>query len=176
MFPLVPAASFLRAALPYLIVTGAVVGVLAVTYNMGKSSVQKDWDIEKSNTKLEIARLQGVIDSKEGDHQEASREVATHLSTEKEIYEKARSDAARATADRLRKSEERADLYKRHSEGDAIERERLASHAAQLDRSLEEGRGVVTELKDLVGLRDKQLILLGQQIKTDRKLFDEPSK
>lgn len=176
MFPALGVASIFSKSLPYLIVAGCVVGVLAGTYHMGKSSVQTKWDLEKAQTKLVIKNLQDKIEEATKEHETASKEVATHLRTEKEVYEKALSTGRSVTDGRLRESEKRADLYKRLSEGSTAERDRLRDHTAKLDRSLEEGRGVVGELKATVELRDKQLILLGQQMKLDGKLSNEPSQ
>ena len=66
----------------------------------------------------------------------------------------------------MRNHQERAELYKRKAEGSEVERGSLASHAAELDRSLEEGRRVVKDLRTTVEQRDTELILLGTHLKT----------
>ncbi|UWJ04310.1 putative Rz/Rzl spanin protein [Escherichia phage vB_EcoS_Uz-1] len=73
----------------------------------------------------------------------------------------------------MQQSERRASVYKRQAEAGTLECRSLASHAARLDNSLEEGRRLVEELRATVRLRDNQLIELGKQIQADRKLFEQ---
>lgn len=47
----------------------------------------------------------------------------------------------------------------------------LASHAARLDRSLEEGRRMVAELSATLRQRDDQLRAVSKQLENDRSLF-----
>ena len=75
--------------------------------------------------------------------------------------------------DRLHESDSRAGTYQRLSQGAAAERASLASYAAQLDRSLTEGRSLVRELRETVRLRDEQLIVLGKQLENDRSLLQK---
>ena len=72
---------------------------------------------------------------------------------------------------RLLLSEKRAGIYQRQAKGSSTEQERLATHAAELDRSLEEGRQLVGELKATIGQRDSAIRALGSMILTDRKFF-----
>ena len=105
-------------------------------------------------------------------HKLFSSQVADTLKEKDEKYEKDISSIAAAHADSLRKYKSRADTYQRQAEAGTAEARSLASHAAQLDASLIEGKRVAAELAATVRLRDEQLILLGSQIKADRAILE----
>lgn len=63
-------------------------------------------------------------------------------------------------------------MYRRKAEAGEAESRDLANHAAELDRSIVEGKRVAAELAATVRLRDEQLILLGSQIKADRAILE----
>ena len=158
------------------VLVGAVTGVYFMGKNAGENKVELAWTQEKKKLADEVIRLKDVIRDKQATHQDETDRVNKELRDAKTKYEKSLSDIRLASAERLRKSETRADVYKRMSEGAESERGHLASHAAKLDRSLEEGRLLVGELQATLRQRDKELISLGSQIKNDRKLFDVPAK
>lgn len=160
----------------YLIVVGATALALWGTYSLGSSSgeasVQKKWDDQKIADLREANRLKDENALKEAKHRTEVDDLQKELRDAKSSHESelARIDAE--YADRLRKSEGRAAIYQRQAEGGAAQCRSLASHAARLDASLEEGRQLVEELRATLGLRDRQLIQLGEQIKADRRLFE----
>lgn len=161
----------------YLIIgTGVIVAVLGATYYAGKAAgenkVNVAWTTEKKKLGDEIIRLQGEIKTNLLIYIEARTKNDRQLREAKTAYEKSLLDLRADSVDRVRKSEKRADVYKRMSEGAESERRDLASHAAKLDRSLEEGRLVVGELQATIRQRDAELISLGSQILTDRKLIN----
>lgn len=158
------------------VLVGAVTGVYFMGKNAGENKVELAWTQEKKKLADEVIRLKDVIRDKQATHQDETDRVNKELRDAKTKYEKSLSDIRLASAERLRKSKTRADIYKRMSEGAESERGNLASHAAKLDRSLEEGRLLVGELQATLRQRDKELISLGSQIKNDRKLFDVPAK
>ena len=139
----------------------------------GMKLVQEQWD-EQRRKDAEVSRqIQDKLRTVEESHRRVQQGVADAIAQANEDHltelSRLRSDYDR----RLRQSEARADVYRRQAEGGAPERDDLASHAARLDRQLEEGIHVVGELSALVEQRDRQLILLGQQIKADRELLEE---
>ena len=155
----------------------AVAGSYYGTYHYGKSvgaeRVQNQWDAAKEKQKIEMGKLQAKYAELSKTHSELSGSYSQALQEQKNVYETQLADSQRFAAERLRLSNTRAGVYQRQAEGGEVERRNLASHAARLDQSLEEGIQVVGELQSLVGLRDRQLIILGQQIRTDRTLLEE---
>ena len=138
--------------------------------------------IGETGVRKEVAEEQ-LRDSRKIDElrEQLADAVATHTKEMTEIqddYNQAQLQHAIAIADlnasankRLQLSETRADIYKRQSQGSTAEQERLAKHAAELDRTLEEGRHLVGELREAIGQRDDAIRALGSMILTERKLF-----
>lgn len=151
----------------------ALLGSYYWTYQHGKSVVQAEWDIASSKQEKAMKSLQDKYDQLSLDHKSKSDSYTESLKEQKDDYENRIADLQHDTDRRLRLSETRASVYQRQAEGGEVERRDLARHAAELDRALEEGISVVGELKELVGLRDQQLITLGSQIKADRQLLEE---
>lgn len=148
-------------------------GVYSLGSSHGKAVVQNQWDkatIAKNN---EILKLKDDFAAKERDHRAATGKLSYELEKAQQIHDQ---DVATLRADyseRLFNSEQRGSVYKRQAEGGSVERTSLASHAAQLDRSLEEGRNLVAEFRRTLEFREDQLRLLGKQIITDRALLGE---
>lgn len=164
----------------YVIVGGAlVVGLVAGVYYAGKhageNKVNLAWTQEKKKLGDQIIKLQEDLRDSLAAYRIASDEHDKKLKQAKADYEKSLSSIRSDHALRLQHSNKRADVYQRMSEGAESERRSLASHAAQLDRSLEEGRLVVGELQATIRQRDAELILLGSQLLTERKLINASS-
>ena len=151
----------------------AVSGSYYVIYQHGKDVVRAEWEEDTAKRNKAMQDLQDRYDLLSLDHKAKSETYARSLEEQKNAYETRLAELSADTDRRLRLSETRASVYQRQAEGGEVERRDLASHAAQLDRSLEEGIQVVGELQSLVGLRDQQLIILGQQIRADRTLLEE---
>lgn len=139
----------------------------------GASAVQKQWDAEKEATRQKTNELIAEYDEKEKAHREENQRINHELAEAKRKYEVDLADQLREYSERMRSSEARADIYQRQARSGSLESSRLASHAARLDSALEEGRHLVRELRQTVGLRDRQIILLSDQIKADRALLNE---
>lgn len=162
-------------ALPYILV-GLLLWYLlyticTVAYEAGANSVQKKWDEVEKNRQAEIIKLQAANYDLLIDNILESSEIFNALAEAKKKHDLA---VSRITADfnqRLLLSQNRADFYQRQAEGSSPQCRGLADHAGKLDASLEEGRGLVQELGAAIRLRDAQVKLLGDQIKTDRKLL-----
>lgn len=155
-----------------LLVLGYTALVFHLGSNKGADEVQTKWDAENARRDLATAELKGKNAQLTTDNQRLTKQIDTNLEQSNERYSKAVAAVHAQYAVRLQQSTTRAGIYRQQAEGSTAERERLASHAAQLDRSIEEGRSVVQELRATLGLRDEQLKQLGEQIIADRALLN----
>lgn len=152
--------------------------VLAVGYivytagsHRGQDLIQGRWDKEREARAKARAKQRADMAKAEMVHQKKDEEIVNALV--KLQADEAR-DIARISGElalRLRDSELRGQRYLIASEGSAVERSRLASHAAELDKALAEGIAVVGELRSTLEVRDGQLRQLGAQIEADRQLI-----
>lgn len=147
-------------------------GVYSCGSSSGAADVQKDWDDAKNVQDKAISDLKLKYSILEREHEKVTGEIENDLQRAKQEYDAALAAQQSQFAKRLLQSESRADIYKRQAQGSVTERRDLASHAARLDSSLEEGRRLVEELRRTLELRDRQLRSLGAQITADRKLLE----
>ena len=168
-----------KVGVPILIALGVILllyGIGVSIYSTGKQAgideVSKEWTQEKLAYQDEILRIKTLNAGLEQDFENREAEVNKELRNVKASYERTLASNASEHAARLRNHQERADLYERKAQGSEVERRGLASHAAELDRSIVEGKQVAAELAATVRLRDEQLILLGSQIKADRAILE----
>lgn len=155
----------------------AAAAVIAVPYQMGKN-----------DARLELTSAQAKIDKERADKiseltqenlklTQENQATTTRISNELAAKEKEHAEALAALrADltgRLQLATTRQGIYQRQAQGSSAERDRLASHAAELDRTLEQGRSLVRELRETVGQRDATIRLLSEQITADRLLYNE---
>lgn len=159
----------------YLGVVAATALTLWGTYSLGSSSgeahVQQQWDAQKAKDLLAIQKVRDELSQAESQHRLQVTSLEGELRNAKTRYRMELDRLSGEFTVRLRNSDTRASIYQRQAEGGAVERNRLASHAAKLDRSLEEGRRLVAELRATIGLRDEQLKSLAAQIRADRELM-----
>lgn len=139
--------------------------------NHGKLEVQHKWDNEKLGYQEQIAELQRQVIIGQAIHAKKLKQVEDKLREADQTYTKAIAAGHREYNARLQQSEARSKVYQRAAEGSPVERDNLARHAAELDRSLEEGRSLVRELGETLRLRDTQLQQVGEQLINDRNLF-----
>lgn len=167
--------------LPYaaaiLAVLGAIWGVYHLGSKDGSHKVQTKWDAQKAadtiaNQKA-LTKLREDAAKKETTHQLESQRISDELADANQKYASTVAALDAGFHQRLHNSEQRATYYQHLSTAGTAQQEYLASHAAELDRSLEEGRRLVQELAATVGQRDAQNRALGQQILTDRSLIGE---
>ena len=162
---------------PYLLATLVLFLLGSWIYNSGSkygaSVVQAKWDSAKEQDRQKIDDLKQEYDDKEEAHRTENRMITHELAEAQKSYEVALAEQRAEYDRRLQLSSNRAAIYQRQAESGAAQCRSLASHAARLDQTLEEGRSLVRELRDTLGLRDRQLILLGQQILNDRVLLNE---
>ena len=161
-----------------IVVSGAaVVWVLYSThsfmYRSGSNAIQIQWDAEKTARNSEILQLQNQLRDKESAHATETANISKELEDSKTAHAIAIGKLQSDYAERLRNSEGRTGVYKRLSESGETERYRLAEHATKLDRSLEEGRLLVAELRATVEQHERVIVQLGNQILTDRKLIEK---
>ncbi|AHC56591.1 hypothetical protein JJJA_0075 [Achromobacter phage JWDelta] len=159
----------------YLAVVAATALTLWGTYSLGSSSgeahVQQQWDAKKAEDLLAIQKVRDEQSTAEARHRAEMSTIQTELANVEARHRTELDSLTVQFTDRLRLSEGRANVYQRQAQGGTVERNRLASHAAELDRSLEEGRRLVAELRATVGLRDEQVKSLAAQIRADRELI-----
>ena len=158
--------------LPVIIMVIALVMAYKVGSNSGADGVQADWDAAKLRHTQELAELESLNDEREAAHRRQSARYSEELALAERNHLLAMRDLERDFAERMRDSERRAAAYERMSGSGATERANLAGFAAQLDRSLEQGRLLVGELRSAVVQRDQQLQLLGEQLHADRRLIN----
>lgn len=139
----------------------------------GASVVQAQWDEQQKADAQAIQALRDEYALKEEAHRIENRKITHELAEAQKTYEVTLAEQRAEYDRRLQLSTNRAAIYQRQAESGAAQCRSLASHAARLDQTLEEGRSLVRELRDTLGLRDRQLILLGQQILNDRVLLNE---
>lgn len=153
----------------------AVVALFGSGWYFGSSRAETAAELTAANKALDSSRQ---IKKLQADLQTASVVHTTEMQEIRDAWTEAQKaytlDVAGIRADyehRLLLSTTRAGIYQRQAKGSASEQERLAAHAAELDRSLEEGRQLVGELKATIGQRDSAIRALGSMILTDRKFF-----
>ena len=144
-------------------------------YDRGADSIQVQWDAEKQEHAEAIASLKLEYEAKEETHRSENRRISSELSQANLDHAAALAAAVREHDQRLRLAEQRAAIYQRQAQGGTIERGDLADHASRLDSTLEEGRSLVRELRETLGLRDRQIKSLSDQIRNDRALFEGAS-
>lgn len=142
----------------------------------GRAEIQALWDADKAQHALAIAALKDEYAVKEEAHRTENRRISSELSQANLDHANAIAAVRLDYAQRLRNVEQRAAIYQRQAQGGAVERGDLADHAGRLDASLEEGRSLVRELRETLGLRDRQVRALSNQIRNDRALFEDALK
>ena len=152
---------------------------MGIAYLWGKSvasaeaqsyflQMEKKWQAE-------IDVLQLEKESAEQEYKTTIGELNDRITDAEAAHKQVIAGLARDYADRMRKSENRAKTYYDMSQAGAAESAALAAHAAKLDRTVEEGRHLVAELRETLGQRDKELTQLGEaliavhQLHNDRK-------
>lgn len=153
----------------------AVVALFGSGWYFGANHAETAAELTATEKELTHSRL---INKLQTDLETASVIHTTELQEIRDAWTEAQEaytlDVAGIRADyeqRLLLSKTRAGVYQRQAKGSSVEQERLAAHAAELDRSLEEGRQLVKELKATIGQRDSAIRALGSMILTDRKFF-----
>lgn len=149
-----------------LVILLVVYGSYHFGYDQGFSDVQEEWKQQESSLVTRVAEL-------EAQHAVRQEQVAREAQELRIAYEADVLSQRTAYEQRLSQAARRAEVYRSQAAAGSASSGDLAAHAARLDRSLEEGRGLVRELRSALGLREDQLRLLGQQLESDRRLAAE---
>lgn len=139
--------------------------------SIGETRVRKEVAEERLSTSQKINDLQADLLAASAVHAKEMQEIRDEWSKSELDHLSNVAGIHAEYAGRLQLSEKRADVYQRQARGSTIEQDRLAKHAAELDRTLEEGRSLVRELREAIGQRDSAIRALGSMILTDRKFF-----
>lgn len=162
--------------LPYLLVGFllwyALYSFWCLAYDAGAASVQKEWNAVEEERQAEILELQATNFDLLIDNILEASEISNELKKVQQKHDFAMSQLSADLSQRLLLSQNRADFYQRQAEGSSSQCRGLADHAGKLDTTLEEGRGLVQELGAALRLRNAQVKLLGDQLVSDRKLFE----
>lgn len=166
----------MRKLLPYLIFTGVILGLGYAVYrhglNQGSALVRLEWEKDKAAARETYAILNEKLIEQEEAYRHRQQEITDDLVQARQQHEVSLADQRTDYEQRLLQSSRRAEVYHRQAQSGAALQRDLADHAARLDRALEEGRELVRELSATLELREHQLRLLGEQILTDRLLFE----
>lgn len=163
-------------ALKWLGLVGGVALLIGAIFFLGSNYKDAQWEAKWAQDKLEysreITRLQGEVRTKEQNHAVETSRLQSQIAEQARLHTVAIAAVRAEFSQRLRTSEARAGIYQRQAEAGPTQCRDLATHAARLDRSLEEGRGLVQELRLTIGQRDNAIHTLSDQIRADRKLFE----
>lgn len=172
-----PALTVFLRLLPYLLIAGLLVYTVNQIHSngieQGKRTVQMAWDKEKQNQANKIQEIKDKYSLLESEYRTKNQEITRELNESKHQHDKAITAMRSSYEHRLLLATQRASVYQRQAEAGTVECRGLADHATKLDNTLEEGRYLVRELRETLGFRDTQLILLGNQLMNDRKLLGE---
>mgnify|MGYP003477691768 FL=1 len=164
-------------ALPYIVVVAlfslAVCRLYNLAYENGASSIQTQWNAEKLKHSEEMDALEKQMVALERDHQKENERITHELAQANQIHAVSLA-ANRSDYDkRLQLASKRYGVYQAIGVSSSSECRGLSSHAIELDRTLEEGRFLVRELRDTLELRDSQVKSLGSQILNDRRVISD---
>lgn len=161
----------LKWGLPALFVAGVLWWSANTLIGIGEQNIQEKWDADVAKRTARENELKQKVAENERQYRRQLGIVENNLVVSESRYQRALADSRVAFSGELRKSEGRAELYRRMSEAGKTESANLAGYAAQLDRSLVEGRQMVEELRATVEQRDTQLRSIGEQLALDRQLI-----
>lgn len=151
--------------------------VLAVPYHVGKNAgkleVSSAWAEADKTRADKVSELTLANQKLERDNQATTTRISNELAAKEKEHAEALAALRADLTGRLQLATTRQGIYQRQAQGSSAERNRLASHAAELDRTLEQGRSLVRELRETVGQRDATIRLLSEQITADRLLYNE---
>lgn len=147
--------------------------VYILGYSKGYDKVYVRWTQEQNQARsIHEERLIDLATQLES-HRQKQQDNALALKQARELHEAIIIEQRGTYEQRLLQAERRAAIYQRQAQDGAAARRNLASHAAELDRALEEGIHLVGELESTLRLRDRQVIQLGNQLLSDRKLLED---
>ncbi len=140
------------------------------SYNRGYEACNKEFTAYKQRQFSIIQKLESTYREQEKKYQKENEALVVRVSEAKESYSKQLLVIERSYADKLRKSEQRASVYKQMSRNSSGSCDTLADYSTRLDRNLTEGIKLVRELRELIKLRDEQLRECGKQFQLIRNI------
>ncbi|ANJ65309.1 putative Rz/Rzl spanin protein [Erwinia phage vB_EamP_Rexella] len=142
----------------------------------GRNAVQTDWDRQQKLYALAIQATKDNYAVAEASNRATTQRLTDELAAQNVSHQSELDAAKYDLSGRLQQSEARAAIYKRQASSGSAQCSALASHAAELDRSLEQGRSLVRELRETLRFRDEQLRAVSAKLLADRQLLtlDEP--
>jgi chromosome segregation ATPase len=161
--------------LPAVLLLGSGLCIYTFGKEDGAADVQAKWNADVRARNDAVQKLKDAYHEQENQHAADSQKVADVLQQASDAHAKELDAVRTELARSLQRSESRAAIYQREAAGGAAQCAGLASHTAELDRSLVEGQDVVKELIATIGLRDDQLVQVGNQLLADRKLLNGPN-
>ena len=141
------------------------------SYVAGQRDIQEQWDADRATYKKAMDTLRDQYATLEAKARIDNQRNSDELAEKEKSHAVALVELRREYDGRLLQSNKRASYYQRLAKGGAVEQANLASHAARLDRSLEEGRRMVAELSATLRQRDDQLRAVSKQLENDHSLF-----
>lgn len=127
---------------------------------------------EARSAAAEVEKLQTIISTNTENHRKEVEVITNELQQSQNNHAQALADANRRFVERLRSSETRASRYERLSKASDSDRAYLASHAAELDRTLEEGRYVVYQLGESLKQCEREMKSVSDFIYSELKLYE----
>ena len=152
------------------VVLVVILGAAYFVYQHGYKNGSQDKDtLWRQQEAVLLQRIREV----EARHSEQQQELAREAQQVQKQHEAAVAAQRDVYEQRLSQSSRRAEVYRAQAEAGTASSRDLAAHAALLDRTLEEGRGLVQELRTGLGFCEDRVRLLGQQLIIDRQLATE---
>ena len=147
----------------------AVIGILGLLYTNERNYVLK----YKEEQFLAAEALRSRVSELVAENATITYQTTQDLVDLRTEHENTLNNLLTEYSGRLRNLEKRADRYRRLSETDTDECRDLGDITTRLDRSLEEGRFLVVELRERVVLREGQIGIIGKQLAADRHLLEQ---
>lgn len=147
--------------------------VIILQYFIISGSYKAGYTACNEENQTKILELQLNFKDKEKVFNERVEALSVELAQTRLNHENTIDKLKHDFSNELRKSEQRAEVYKRYAESDSTKQRALASHTAQLDRSLTEGRELVRELTETIRVRDAQLRSLGIYIQERTNVYEQ---
>lgn len=138
----------------------------------GKNIVRAAWNTEKAQYTLAIETKTGEYAKKRDALLLNIQQLEQKVKDNEQAHVKALAAVNDDYATRLRTHQERASLYQRAARGSEAKQRALADHAAELDRTVVEGRRLVGELRATLGLREQQIQRLNEERQHERNYIN----
>lgn len=161
-------------------VRGALVALFLASYPLvyhaGSANMDKAWIERYTKVVAQYnAKIDGIKkenDAKEQVFKDKIESIEGQARNDKEEFDRRINELERSYAGSLHDSSKRADIYRSKARASEAERDSLAAHAAELDRSLVEGKQVARSLRYTLEQRDSELRQLGLVLKSIEKKYE----